>query len=71
MIRTSPIDQIQDVIDFCQEQPEIRSWLDFFDDPSEDGPVGVAAEEDGADREAGALSENDRDIRRQVLYTVL
>lgn len=59
------IDQIRDVIDFCHEQPEIRSWLDFFDDPSEDGPVTLA--EDRADGEADALKEDDKDIiRRQV-----
>ncbi|CAM9912331.1 unnamed protein product, partial [Ectocarpus sp. 4 AP-2014] len=27
--------QMREVIDFCQEQPEIRSWLDYFDDPAE------------------------------------
>lgn len=36
--------KIVDIIDFCFEQPEIRSWLDYFDDPPE---TRVPAEEEG------------------------
>lgn len=34
--RPSRVEQIQDVVDYCHEQPEIRSWLDYFDDPPEE-----------------------------------
>lgn len=30
------VEQIQDVVDYCQEKPEILSWLDYFDDPPEE-----------------------------------
>ncbi|CAM9397119.1 unnamed protein product [Chrysoparadoxa australica] len=28
-----------DIVDFCMEHPEIRSWMDFFDDAPEPNPV--------------------------------
>ncbi|CAM9890638.1 unnamed protein product [Choristocarpus tenellus] len=27
--------KVVDIVDYCQEHPEIRSWLDYFDDPPE------------------------------------
>lgn len=54
-----PACQVLDIIDFCHEQPEIRSWLDFFDDPSEEALVGDPEEgpADGALHGAGDDSE--------------
>lgn len=56
--------QMREVIEFCQQQPEIRSWLDYFDDSAEDEPS-----TGGGGGEAGAAGGelDDRDISRQVL----
>ena len=52
------IEQIQEVVLFCLEQPEIRSWLDYFDDSAEE----VAADSDDGVRIASAA--DDRDVVR-------
>lgn len=54
---------MREVIEFCQEQPEIRSWLDYFDDPSEAEAVTAAAGEDEGGIDGGL---DDDEIRRQV-----
>lgn len=54
--------QMREVIEFCQEQPEIRSWLDYFDDSAEEEPsTGGGEGDDGGEMD-------DRDISRQVLH---
>lgn len=58
---------MREVIDFCQEQPEIRSWLDYFDDPCEEEVLTAAAGEDGGGADGGV---DDGDIRRQVSITL-
>eukprot|EP00752_Nemacystus_decipiens_P008508 g7598.t1 len=50
--------KMREVIEFCQEQPEIRSWLDYFDDPSEEEALTGAAGEDGGGADAG-VDDND------------
>lgn len=55
--------QAIDIIDYCREQPEIRSWLDFFDDPAED-TVGGEAEDVAVDDGAVPGAEDDSDILR-------
>lgn len=53
---------MREVIEFCQEQPEIRSWLDYFDDSAEEGPsTGGGGDETGGDAGGGL---DDRDISR-------
>lgn len=52
--------QMLDVIDFCHEHPEIRSWLDYFDDPAEEETV--ADREDGADERGVVGAGVDKDI---------
>lgn len=54
---------MREVIDFCQEQPEIRSWLDYFDDPAEEEALAAAGAE-GNERGEGGREDNDNDIRR-------
>lgn len=54
---------MREVIDFCQEQPEIRSWLDYFDDPVEDGALAAAAGAAGDVGEGGGGAD-DEEIRR-------
>lgn len=56
-----PTQQMREVVDFCQEQPEIRSWLDYFDDPAEEEPLTAAGAEGN---ERGEEGGDDNDIRR-------
>ena len=62
--------QMREVIDFCTEQPEIRSWLDYFDDPAEEEALqaGTGEHEGGQDGAMGGAGGgvDDRDIARQV-----
>lgn len=55
--------QVLDVIDYCCEQPEIRSWLDFFDDAAEENVVGDA-EDAVLDDDGVPGAEDDIDIRQ-------
>lgn len=55
--------KVLDVIDYCCEQPEIRSWLDFFDDPTEETAAGDA-EDAVVDDEGVPGVEDDSDVRR-------
>lgn len=54
--------QMAEVIAFCHEQPEIRSWLDYFDDPAE--LEAVADGEDVMDGGGVAGAGDDKDISR-------
>lgn len=53
---------MREVIDFCQEQPEIRSWLDYFDDPVEEGSL-VATGAAGEAEEGGGGADDDDILR--------
>ncbi|CAM9158468.1 unnamed protein product, partial [Scytosiphon promiscuus] len=51
--------KMREVIDFCQEQPEIRSWLDYFDDPVEEGALAAAAGATGEAEEVAKGADDD------------
>lgn len=60
---------MREVIDFCTEQPEIRSWLDYFDDPTEEEALAaVSGELEGGHGApfGGVGGVEDTDIVRQV-----
>ncbi|CBJ26175.1 conserved unknown protein [Ectocarpus siliculosus] len=59
--------KMREVIDFCQEQPEIRSWLDYFDDPAEEEALAAAGSEG---KEGGEEGGEDNDIRREGWFPV-
>ncbi len=63
---------MREVIDFCTEQPEIRSWLDYFDDPTEEEALAAGSGElEGGQGAAfgGVGGVEDKDIARQVKST--
>lgn len=55
---------MREVIDFCCEQPEIRSWLDYFDDPAENQAVTEEEEHDVIGMGSVPGVGGDKDIRR-------
>lgn len=61
---------MREVIEFCTEQPEIRSWLDYFDDPAEEEALAAGSSEleggQGTALGGVGFGLEDKDIIRQV-----
>lgn len=51
--------QMREVIEFCQEQPEIRSWLDYFDDSTEEEPSTGGGEGEAGGDAGGEMDDED------------